>query len=113
MLNYIRPKAPTVATWPFRQRQRKLVGPYHLSAQQLVRVAADALLLDLALVGAFVCFYLSTVWQGEPAAARVFLSNLGDPAWRLLPVTAVALVTFACSGFYTYSRTYRTATSWC
>jgi nucleoside-diphosphate-sugar epimerase len=108
MLNYIRPKAPTVATWPFRQRQRKLVGPYHLSAQQLVRVAADALLLDLALVGAFVCFYLSTVWQGEPAAARVFLSNLGDPAWRLLPVTAVALVTFACSGFYTYSRTYRT-----
>ena len=100
MLNSARPKVAGF-TVPFRRRHG-IKGP---SAQQLVRVAADVLLLNGALVAAFVVFYLSTVWQGEPPAANGVLSS--DHAWRLIAVTAVALVTFACSGLYTYSRTYR------
>jgi nucleoside-diphosphate-sugar epimerase len=106
MLHHAWPKVTALAIQSFRRHRGAGGVPFQPSAQQWIRVAADVLLLNGVLVSALVFYYLSTVWDGGPAATSI-LSGLHEHAWRLIPITTVTLITFACSGLYTYSRTYR------
>jgi nucleoside-diphosphate-sugar epimerase len=88
--------------------------PKRLTLEMLVRIVADTIMINLALMAALVLRFLLlfTNKNGEPQASvgaysaiwqesiRVYWSS----AWLL---TIICLVVFYLSGFYTYGRAYR------
>ena len=81
-----------------------------LTIQGIVRMVADALLINLALVTSLIVRFLWLIADDQPDAApyrvillyyeRIYLNN----AWLF---TLLSLLIFAASGFYTYGRFYR------
>ena len=83
----------------------------HLTPATLVRMAADAVMIQIGLITALSLRLLSrTVFESDLSAsqftqiAREYLSIYCDRAW---PLTLIALVVFYFSGFYTYGRFYQ------
>jgi nucleoside-diphosphate-sugar epimerase len=94
------------------QRSLKLRLLAHLRLPVLVRIAADALLVNLAFSTAlfirFLYFLLAYgVSQGSEDSQRVFDGYLLDYLTNAGLLTGTCLVTFALSGFYTHGRAYR------
>ncbi len=90
---------------PFRNWLRKV-----FTAQSIVRMLADAILINIALLVSLVARLLWIVAVGDPGVVvdqytiwyyeRVFLNN----SWVL---TLLCLIVFTANGFYTYGRFYR------
>lgn len=81
--------------------------PFKVSRAMLLRVAADVLMVNTALVAALVIRLLWSVQAGpidlislEADYQRIYLHNF-------LPLTLLCLTVFSISGFYTYSRAYQ------
>lgn len=83
----------------------------NLSKEGVIRLIADAVLVNLALLVALAARLLYIVAVGSPAVNlnyRVtlweYIRAYGNNAWL---ITIIALVIFSASGFYTYGRFYR------
>jgi nucleoside-diphosphate-sugar epimerase len=81
-----------------------------ITFQGVLRLFADAVLVNLAILAALGARLLYIVAYGNPAAGynyrELFWLNVkayGDSAWL---ITLICLVVFAASGFYTYGRYY-------
>ncbi len=85
---------------------RKMFSP-----QGIVRIIADALLINMALISALTLRFLWLIADNQPDAPvpyrvilmyyeRIYLNN----AWL---ITLISLIVFAANGFYTYGRFYR------
>ncbi len=81
-----------------------------ITFEGLLRLVADAILVNLAVLAALAARLLYIVAYGNPAAnysyRELFWLNVntyGDSAWL---ITTICLVVFALSGFYTYGRFY-------
>jgi nucleoside-diphosphate-sugar epimerase len=79
--------------------------------ESMIRLVADAVLLNFAILVSLAARLLYIVAVGNPAAnvnyRRIFweyLNAYGSSAWLL---TLICLMIFALSGFYTYGRFYR------
>jgi nucleoside-diphosphate-sugar epimerase len=75
----------------------------------LIRLAADALLINAALFVASAVRFVS-VFSSEVTSASLgsILQEIARAYWMTSPfLTPIALVVFSASGFYTYGRAYR------
>jgi len=82
-----------------------------LSYEGLIRLIADAILINLAILFSLAARLLYIVAYGNPEANLdyretfwQYMQAYGDSAWLL---TIILLVIFNLSGFYTYGRFYR------
>ncbi len=71
----------------------------------LIRVLADTVILNCALVGGFVVDYLASASSGKGGSLS-FSSFIGEFSISFLLLTPVALITFHAMGFYTKGRAY-------
>ncbi len=81
-----------------------------LTRETLVRVVADMVMVNFALLAAYTVHYVFAVSMQDPAvespmgALEAHLSSCFNAMWVL---TVVSIVVFAASGFYTYGRAYQ------
>ena len=81
------------------------------SFEGFIRMAADAILINLALLVALFARILFIVANGNPEAEIsirsmiwLYIQAYGNNSWLL---TIISLIIFTASGFYTYGRFYR------
>lgn len=85
-----------------------------LTWEILERIIADVVIVNLALIIAFILRFVALVWlRGDSAgvSSRFFISILHDSTAAYLSsaplLTFLCLILFYLSGFYTYGRAYR------
>src|SRR6185295_15874142 len=83
----------------------------HVKQEVLVRIFADILLLNLSVITALVVRFFYLVIFGHPLVDFTYntvfwnyVIQYRNSGWLL---TAICLVVFAMSGFYTYGRAYK------
>jgi nucleoside-diphosphate-sugar epimerase len=93
---------------------RTLYAPRRLIWEIMERVIADAIMVNLALITAFMLRLLGLLWfQGNSNNvssqffAGILRSSLFAYANSAPTLTILCLITFYLSGFYTYGRAYR------
>ena len=88
-----------------------LPSRFQFSAGTLLRMAADAVLIHLALLTALTMrFVVAILFQNRGAAVQVdsrFSELIGDFAGNGWALTLICLAVFYLSGFYTYGRAYQ------
>ncbi len=85
----------------------------HLAPELLVRAFADALIVNLALITAFILRFLGLVWLEADGGAntarllsRILRASLTAYGRAGIVLTPLCLAVFYLSGFYTYGRSY-------
>jgi nucleoside-diphosphate-sugar epimerase len=82
-----------------------------LTPQVLLRIAADTVLINVAVLTALVLrfLYLITFERSVPSAAydSVFTNLVASYLTSAVPLTLICLMAFYISGFYTHGRAYR------
>lgn len=84
-----------------------------LFSERLIRMTADAIILNVAWLGAFIIRVMITLWfqsneLGEfTSYGQLMEASLSAYLKSAVPLTAISLVVFYLSGFYTFGRTYR------
>lgn len=81
-----------------------------ISKEAWLRIAADAVLVNVALLGAFLVRFLNLIQKSRYGSSEL-RQTLAEYLTLYLPnaalITALSLCVFAASGFYTYGRAYR------
>jgi len=88
--------------------------PKRLIWEMLERIIADAIMVNLALIFAFILRFVALLWlRGDSSSisSRLFVGILRDSfaacVGSALILTPLCLIIFYLSGFYTYGRAYR------
>jgi FlaA1/EpsC-like NDP-sugar epimerase len=87
--------------------------PKRLMWEMLERMIADAIMVNLALIIAFILRFVALLWlRGDSSiSSRFFVGILRDSfaayAGSAFILTPLCLIIFYLSGFYTYGRAYR------